>query len=235
MSFFKENIQILKRGFIPLFIIGMTYGIAEQYISERIQLIVRNSAGPDYSLVIFFLLSLSVSLIFPVLMALSAIHAFRDRSETLIDFIHRTFNQLLVEEIRAWGKILLYLLFFIFPGLIKLIQLSLIPFIVTENKDYEKGTVDALDLSKKLVNTRFASVFGVLFFFNFFLPLFLTTLFDGYSNVFKTPVSSIILYGISAYFYIFGFQLLFKIYQSTSDKFNRISAKPELSNDNEMR
>lgn len=73
----------------------------------------------------------------------------------------------LAEYLRVLGRILLWGLLLIIPGCIKSIQYSLVPFVVFFSADYEKGEVDALELSRKLVKPVFWPIAAIIFGFGF--------------------------------------------------------------------
>ncbi len=62
----------------------------------------------------------------------------------------KTFEQILIEEIRAAGQILSGFLLFIFPGFNRLIHYFFVPFVVIFDEDYQIGKVDALKASLKV-------------------------------------------------------------------------------------
>lgn len=215
MSFFKDNFLILKRGFLPLLLIWIISSSVDQYLGERIEAIIRSPSGLDSSLVIFSLLSILSGLLFPLLMTSVGIIAITAKpQETLSDFLAKNFNQMVIEELRSWGKILLYSLFLIVPGVIKYIQLCFVQFIVTTLPDYDHGNVDALNFSKKIVNKTFLPTLGIIILFHLILPLFMTALFDEYKIIWKTPLQSIILAGLGVYISLMSLHLLFKVYSS---------------------
>ena len=214
MSFFKDNFLVLKKGFLPLLLIWIISSSVDQYLGERIEAIMRSPAGLDYSLIIFSLLSIASGLLFPLVMISIGILAITKPQENLADFLGKNFNQMIIEELRSWGKILLYSLFLIIPGIVKYIQLCFVQFVVTTLPEYEQGKVDALQFSKKVVNKTFLPTLGTLILFHFLLPLFITALFDEYKVIWKTPVQSIVLAALGSYLSLMGLHLLFKIYNS---------------------
>lgn len=214
MSFFKDNFLVLKKGFLPLLLIWIISSSVDQYLGERIEAIMRSPAGLDYSLIIFSLLSIASGLLFPLVMISIGILAITKPQENLADFLGKSFNQMIIEELRSWGKILLYSLFLIIPGIVKYIQLCFVQFVVTTLPEYEQGKVDALQFSKKVVNKTFLPTLGTLILFHFLLPLLITALFDEYKVIWKTPVQSIVLAALGSYLSLMGLHLLFKIYNS---------------------
>ncbi|MCB0419820.1 MAG: hypothetical protein KDD61_02430 [Bdellovibrionales bacterium] len=58
---------------------------------------------------------------------------------------------IITENLRAFMKILVGLLFFILPGLIRWIDYALVPYVVCLNPNYEKDPFDALKASKLLI------------------------------------------------------------------------------------
>ncbi len=219
MHFFKDNFLILKRGFLPLLIIWIISSSVDQYLGERIEAIMRSPSGLDGSLVIFSLLSIVSGLIFPLLMTSIGILAIVSKPEvTLFDFLAKYFNQMIIEELRSWGKILLYSLFLIIPGVIKYIQLCFVQFVVTTLPEYDQGKIDALQFSKKIVNKTFLPTSGILVLFHLLLPLFMTALFDEYKIIWQTPVQSLILSGLGSYLSLMSLHLLFKVYSSNIQK-----------------
>lgn len=80
-------------------------------------------------------------------------------------FLKEPFNRAYVstffaEYLRVLGKVLLWALALIIPGMIRYVQLSMVPLIVFFSKKYEDGDVDAVALSTKMVNQRWKLLFG---------------------------------------------------------------------------
>lgn len=222
MNFFKENIQLLKIGFIPFFGVWVLSACIDQYLGERIEAIVRSPSGPNASLIIFSFFSIISGLLFPLLMTVIAIHALalKNHKLKLLDFAGKNFQQMFIEDMRSWGQILLYSLLLIVPGVIRYIQLCFVQFIVTTSPAYDRGEQDALKFSTKLVNKNWLTILGIMLIFHILFPVFITTLFDQYKNLLVTPLQSLILSALSTYISFMGFHLLYRVYSSQMHKIN---------------
>ena len=150
-------------------------------------MILRDPSGAGSLLWFYGFLSLSSSLIFPLLIFIVSIYAFSNRTEGVFVFAKKLIEQLLIESMRSWGQILQWSLLLLVPGFIRYVQNIFVPFIVTCSQAYEKGQIDALESSKKMVKGRWLKIAGYVLLFNFFLPMLLTGALDEYRHFFSNP------------------------------------------------
>lgn len=75
----------------------------------------------------------------------------RAHNTSLWHTLKRTAVPLTAEGLKALARILLWSLLFLIPGMVKQIRYSMIPYIVMFHPRYEKGEVNALELSEQIV------------------------------------------------------------------------------------
>jgi hypothetical protein len=71
------------------------------------------------------------------------------------------FGSFAAEYLRMLAQVLLYAIFLILPAFWRYAQLMFVPYIAIFSSKYQKGEVDALQLSKELTGRHFKLVFGV--------------------------------------------------------------------------
>jgi len=76
--------------------------------------------------------------------------------------IKKSVGPLTLEGIRVAANVLLWILVFVIPGVIKQIRYSFFPFIVLLNPDYARGDIDALKESERRVKGHTWTLFFVL-------------------------------------------------------------------------
>lgn len=74
----------------------------------------------------------------------------------------RTFEQILIEELRAAGEVLVGFIMLIFPGFNRLIHYFFVPFVVLFEDDYWTGKIDALKVSKAVSLSQFWFISSLL-------------------------------------------------------------------------
>lgn len=97
-------------------------------------------------------------------------------------FDRKYLNSFFAEYLRVLGQTILWGLLFIIPGFVQYMLLSFVPFIALFSAEYEAGTIDALELSRKLAKKCFAAIF---------LTLFLTTVLQGLLEVGPSLVANL--------------------------------------------
>jgi hypothetical protein len=194
------------------------YTNLDQYINMNLENTLRAMDGTQRATYFWGALSFFLNLLFPLLLLTLALYFFNKILASSLEeaggFFKKNLPQLCIESLRAWGKILLWSLLLILPGIWKYIQYILVPVIVTSSKSYDEGRVDALELSSQVVKKHWFLILGFLFFFNLFIPLFFTSLFDSYRLIWKTPLSSLILSALETYFFILSTHILYNIFRS---------------------
>jgi hypothetical protein len=216
VNFFVENLRIFRKAALPLFILVVLSNTIDQYLNLNIEQSLQSPTGLNNQAYFYGLLSILSGVVFPVVLMTISLFAIRpNRSqEDLKLFIEKYTEQIFIETLRAWGKSLLWALCFILPGIWKFIEYSLVPIIVTSSEDYEQGKVDALHLSSQLFRKHWFQVLFIIVVFHLFIPLILTTLFDAYRLVWKTPLASLFLSLLDTYILLISTQLLFDIFKN---------------------
>lgn len=83
-------------------------------------------------------------------------------------------NLLFIEQFRAMGQVLLWSLLLIVPGLIRLAQLSLVPFVVLLDPKYKAGQLDALKTSTRVFKAHWLRIGFWILLFGAIAPLLMT-------------------------------------------------------------
>lgn len=216
MNFFSENLQVFKKVFLPLFVVVVLTNSIDQYLNIRVEAALLDSSEPQQKIYFFGFISLLSSIIFPVLcmaVALFGLNTLTGWQDSLSNFLKKNLNQFYIETLRSWGKTLLWCLFLILPGIWKYIQLSLVPFVVTSSKKYDEGQEDALKRSAEIVRSHWFLVLGIFVVFHLFIPMTLSTFFDSYRLLWKTPIRSLLLSALDAYLLLISTHILFNVFR----------------------
>jgi hypothetical protein len=81
---------------------------------------------------------------------------------SLSGHIQYYFKHLIIETVRSYGKIALWSLLLLLPGLYKYLRLSLVGYVVQFSEDYDSGSKDALKMSSELTKFDFWRYSGTL-------------------------------------------------------------------------
>jgi len=217
VSFFARNLQIFKRIGLPLYVLTLIYTSLDQLLTINTEAALRSTDGGSGWIWGYGFASLFIGIIFPIIGLLVVLYGAlaSEASESgLWDFVQVHMNQLGIEILRSWGKTLLWSLLFILPGIWKYFEYTMIPFIVTLSKRYERGEEDALKASSQMVRRNLPKVLAVFLIFHFIFPSILTVMFDDYRLVWQTPISAAVLTLVDVYLFIFSTQILLNIFES---------------------
>lgn len=179
---------------------------------------LRSPQGTPSSIWVFALISLAMSVLFPLLQIMVVSFSLRHSAISPVqvqDFMGEHFPQLLIEELRAWGQCLFFSLFFIIPGLFRLLQLLFVPFVVLFDPKYAAGEVDALKQSRLIFSKFWGQTLTLVVIFYLVLPLLVTTFFDAHRNYFAHPFSALGLNFLEAVFAYSAIVWLFTIYSKS--------------------
>ena len=213
MNFFAENLRVFKKAALPLFLLVVVSNNIDQYLNIQVEQALQSPVGATTQVYIFGFLSILSSVIFPVLLVTMALFALSNRP-SVKEFFKKYLNQVFIETLRSWGKVLLWSLLFILPGIWKYIELIFVPFVVTSSQSYDEGRIDALEASSFIFRHHWLKILGILLLFHLFIPLVLTGFFDAYRLLWKTPIASLVLSLLDTYILLFSTQLLFNVFQN---------------------
>jgi hypothetical protein len=163
-------------------------------------------------------------LLFPCLLILISLFGLQKNSplRDLFRYLGHYLNSLLIETMRAWGKIMSWSLLLLVPGMVRFVQLTLVPFVVTASEAYDRGEVDALHASTRVVNRNVGKILLLIFVFNIFVPLLITEFFDQYRTLWQTPGPCLALTLLDTYLLILGTQCFLRIFQKSAPENGRL-------------
>jgi hypothetical protein len=203
---------------LPLFLIVVLSGNIDQFLNQQIQASLGSPSGAEKSVYAFGFISLLNGMLFPVFTTLLALAGLPLLSqESPQDFVKKNLNQVMIEMMRAWGKVLQWSLLLILPGFWKYLEYIFVPYVVTLSPDYQNGKEDALKASARLFRRNWGKVIGVFFVFHLFIPLIMASFFDAYRLLWETPISSLFLSLIDTYLILISIQLLFYIFKNEGE------------------
>ncbi len=155
-SLFPQFVKVFAKELIFLFLLQLFLDQSVESLSGKFK------SGADQSMALIGLI-LVLSMISEFFLnnayLLLAARIFRSQKpgssiqlqlEDLLDY-----KQMVIEEIRFFGEVLMGFILFIFPGFNRLVEYSWVPFVVLFDEDYRKGKVDALKASKFMARRHF--------------------------------------------------------------------------------
>ncbi len=175
-----QSLYLFKKSFwltIPLAILS---SYCDQKVISRIEDLLSNPEGSIQKIYWYGGLSLMNSILFPMLLTSILICTYKYNSRFWLLPWFRQLNILLIESFRAFGKVIFYSLL-ILPGIYKYFSVLFVPHIVLLDPDYEKGSLDSLEASKKRVFQSFKPILFLIILGQIVIP-FLFTAFDEYHN-----------------------------------------------------
>lgn len=222
MNFFALNLKAFRKVGLLLFLVGAISTQIDQSISFQVEEALRNPQGMNSAVYFYGFLSLICSLFFPIVMMLFSLWALRSAAQpAAIDsgwgrvshFFKHYLSPMVIETLRAWGKILLWSLLLIIPGLIRYITYVMVPFVVVQSDAYERGQQDALETSTRVFKRKWLSILGLILLFHLMIPLLLTVFFDEYRLLNQTPLASLGLSLLDAYLFLIAAQCFLLVFQ----------------------
>lgn len=139
------------------------------------------------------------------------------------------FNQVLIEQVRAFAAILWRVPFLILPALIEYVRLSFVPFVVLFDPDYRQGRIDALTRSRQTIRGHFLLVLTAVC-LSLFAPVLAESALQGDREpwVWVNPVGALSAMLLTLFINLFTSIFLFAIYRRLSKMANQ--AKDVIAN-----
>lgn len=166
-------------------------------------------AGTSPWVWLFGAFSLVLNLIYPLalLFLVLSVH----RGESVLHFFKTYFEQGMIEQMRSWGKAMLWSFLLIIPGIVKFVQYLFVPFVVVFDPSYQKGEVDALKRSQQLARGSFIRLFLLFLVFTLVVPGTMTA-FDEWKLIWATPASALLICFLEMLLNLCFIQILWRIY-----------------------
>lgn len=217
MTFFSDNLRVLKRAFPLVFPLIVLSSNLEQLLNKLIESAIRNPNGVQTDIIFYGAASILWSTAFPIFVTTCVLFFLCSETGfqgTPREFFKKYLNQLYIEIMRSWGRALQFGLLFIIPGIWKFIKFFYVPYIVVGSRQYDAGNIDALKMSESVFNKHKTMTLLIFFIGYLFIPLFMATLFDGYRSLFQTPLQSLILNAFDTYVLILVNFILFTLFKN---------------------
>lgn len=189
----NQSITSLIQKISPLtwvsgFLILLIYQAIDSSVTNVVESLFRSIDGtPNW---VWFIAGFSVlvNIAFPVLLTFWLLSSVKTTRDWAGDF-----QQMIIESLRAWGKILLYTLALVIPGIWKWVSTLFVPYVVLFSKDYPSGQIDAISMSAALFKKVWLRTVSVLVIFSMVIPYVMTTSFDQYREIWNHPVGATLI------------------------------------------
>lgn len=122
------------------------------------------------------------------------------------------------EWLRSMGDASLWMFALIIPGLMRLVDYSLLPFVCFFNPAYQRGELDALDTCRQLARGHRAQLWGLWIGFGVVIPLIITSVFGDFESLLDFPLYGALLVFLDALVQVISFWLLWRIYLQAETK-----------------
>lgn len=154
----RHYTQVLKQSWLFFFCLSLITYVATQLVH-----LANKEADPSMPvyLAIGIVVSILATALYPIAIAHAQLVLEKRTQDDLPTFVTKNIKLVLIEYLRTFPRIILYLLAFVVPGLIQTAKLIFVPYVVLLHGSYRKGLVDALDQSSKL---SYGSLLGVFLF-----------------------------------------------------------------------
>ncbi len=196
-------LQTYVKEIIALFILQLVIDQSVEHLSSKF----KSGANQTIALIVcIILLSLFSEFFLNNAFLLLASKSFRGSKQLGPKDID-SYSQMIFEEIRVAGEVLMGFLLFIFPGFNRLVDYAWVPFVVLFEDEYKEGKLDALKASRFMARGHFwflSTILSLTALVSFVADYLIT---DGESSIFvkRLPVliSAVICILINLYFKLF--------------------------------
>jgi hypothetical protein len=210
VKFWTNFLVSLKRIGLIVWLIYTSSAWLEQLLTKKMELELASTEGTSNIVWFYAGASATLSLILPIFTFIFVIASLNPRP--LLDYLSSNLAQVVIENMRAAGKTLLWSLLFIIPGLIRFLQYAFVSIIVMIDPDYNLGKKDALKESTRIFNKSFIIVTFVILTFSILVPL-VETQWDEYQSFNNHPLSALASTGLDSILSIIFVLLLLKIWE----------------------
>lgn len=162
-------------------------------------------------------LSILNALIFPSLAFLAGVMVLHP-ARAVATSPATSFKFLLIETLRAWGKIFQGSLLLLIPGVVSYFRLCWVPYVVLCDPGYSVGKIDAIARSKEIFSISRMKSFLVVVLFNLVMAFILTGLFDEWRNFSLTPLAATGFVFVDSIMFIFSIAVMVSIFEKANRK-----------------
>lgn len=195
----------IKSILFSLMFLSLPFSLAEQFIYQEAS---RVEDRISYGITGLFLGMLETFLVL-ILLGYGIKKCQNVKNPNLGRYYENHLRDLVVETLRGLGRIALGLLLII-PGIKKMIQYYLIPYIVQFDQDYQDGKIDALTEAERLLKNNLLKFGGLLCLTQ--IITFMLQIASTNFNLFTTPGTWILFYLAEIIFQASVFWLFYNYY-----------------------
>lgn len=199
-----KYLPYLKHVMFGVFFLTLPFSLIEQFIYQ--------SVSSDEDKITFGIIGIILGLIETFLLYILLGHGIKSlegRASSLGVYYKKHLRDLVVETFRGMGRIAVGLLLIV-PGIKRLIQYYLIPYIVQFDLNYQEGKVDVLVEAEKLLQGHLSKFSFILFLTQ--VVMFVVQIASVNFNLFTTPLAWILFYVAEATLQASIFLLFYNYY-----------------------
>jgi hypothetical protein len=200
-----KYLTYIKSILFSLMFLTLPFSLAEQFIyQEASRLEDKITIG-----VIGMVMGLFETFLVLILMGYGIRKCQNVKNLNLGSYYKKHFRDLAIESLRGLGRIAVGLLLIV-PGLKKIVQYYLIPYIVQFDPDYQDGKIDVLIEAERLLKGHFAKFAGLLLLTQ--IVIFVVQIASVNFNLFTTPVAWFLFYMLEIIFQASAFWVFYNYY-----------------------
>lgn len=216
MKFTEAFVKTLRKVGPVLLAWFVLTQLFDQWVLVSTQKVMMSDKGQS-GIWIFATLSILSSILTPLvatLLVLSSWTTLGNNAVAAFKFFRAHLSWLIREQLRVFGKVILWSLLFILPGIWKFMELSLVPWVVCLDPEYQAGRKDSLQASREVFYRIWGrlTLLGLVF---WLLIPFLMTSFDSYRSYSAHPMSAFGLSLVDVCIFILFQWLVLKLWQRT--------------------
>lgn len=180
---------------ITLWLIGSEF--LNQVILMATQKSLASTDGGAYLIWLWAFAAVILSLLTPLVATLLVLATWKDRrslvpaqiENPVPDFLWRHTGDLIREEMRAFGSVMMWSFLLILPGIWRFLELTFLPWVVCYSPAYQSGQQDALQEARRRFYLVWPQLLFLFFLFWLILPL-PKMFFDEQLSYFDSPFTA---------------------------------------------
>lgn len=180
------------------------------HLTSKILTDMMGSGQAEGGLWIIVALTTLVSIFFPLLLQYWAILILAEYKFGRP--VYREPKYFIIENLRAFGRIILWSLALILPGIIQFFWLLMTPIVVLVSPSYQDGQQDALKVSREVVQANWGKCLAWVAAFTVVLPLLSSAVFDGKHSLYENPGWAFGAGLVDSLILVWGIERLLNIY-----------------------
>lgn len=212
MSFKSALLTALRKVGILLLLWFVALQIFDQWLLNSTHQAMMAEHGVQGKVWMFAGLSIVSSVLAPMVATLIVFAGWQRSDTNILSYFSKHLGDLVREQLRAFGSVLMWSFLLIIPGLVRFFEMSLLPWVVCFDAEYGQGRRDALKESRRVFYKVWPRLSLLLLVFWMILPLGMTML-DAFRSYSDSPVTAFGLSLVDVFLFLLFQYLLYKLWE----------------------